>query len=69
MERVRYADMTCTGEHYLSGEEEGTLLRIARDSLTAWTLEERRVGLVGYALTDVLLEKHGAFVTLRAGDA
>jgi AmmeMemoRadiSam system protein A len=55
-------------ERYLSGEEEGTLLRIARDSLTAWTLEERRVELGAYALTEPLLEKHGAFVTLRTGE-
>jgi len=53
-------------ERYLSAEEESTLLQIARDSLVAWVVEQRRLDdLSGYALTGRLTEKHGAFVTLR----
>ena len=54
-------------EHYLTLEEEQTLLRIARDALEAWVRDRRRIEVTQYPLTERLQEKHGAFVTLRKG--
>lgn len=49
-------------------EEEGrTLLRIARDALTVWLEGGELPALEGYALTELLREPRGAFVTLRRG--
>ncbi len=56
-----------TSDFYLTDDEERLLLRIARDSLDAWATKEKRLSLEGYALTQGLREKHGAFVTLRRG--
>ena len=55
-------------EVFLSEDEERLLLRIARDSLTAWVRESQCIGVESYPLTDRLREKRGAFVTLRKGD-
>ena len=55
-------------ERYLSSEEEALLLRIARDALTAWVGERKHIDLEAYPLTTALRERHGAFVTLHAGD-
>jgi AmmeMemoRadiSam system protein A len=52
-------------EHYLTGDEEKTLLRIARASLEAYVRENRDIDLDEFPLTAALLERHGAFVTLR----
>ncbi len=49
-------------------EEEGrTLLRIARDALTAWLEREALADPEQYPLTALLREPRGAFVTLRCG--
>lgn len=60
--------MSGHSEHYLTPEEERTLLKIARASLEAHVLEGRRVNLDQFNLTDALRENHGAFVTLRQGE-
>lgn len=52
-------------EHFLTHDEEQLLLRIARDALNAWVQRGERIELSEYPLTPPLLEKHGAFVTLR----
>lgn len=57
--------MTSTVESFLSREEEQLLLRIARESLLAYLRDERRIDLDIFPLTPELLERHGAFVTLR----
>jgi len=51
--------------HFLSGAEQELLLRIARDALTAFVREKRRLALEGYPLTAELKARHAAFVTLR----
>lgn len=53
----------------LDGDEARTLLLVAREAVDAWVRRQERLDLTGYALTARLLERHGAFVTLRAGDA
>ena len=60
--------MSASGAPYLSEAEEDILLHIARDALTEWTLHQERIELAHYDLTEALLEKHGAFVTLRVDD-
>jgi len=57
--------MMDTSENYLTREEEKTLLKIARAVLEAYLKEQRRVDANSFGPTPVLLEKHGAFVTLR----
>ena len=57
--------MTST-EKFLTDQEERLLLRIARDALSAFVKEKRRIDLDAYPLTDELRARHGAFVTLRA---
>lgn len=57
--------MTGHSEHYLTGDEETTLLQIARASLEAYVREKREIDLDQFPLTDALIERHGAFVTLR----
>ena len=52
-------------EHYLTPAEEQILLRIARDTVEGWVLDDRRVDPEMYPLTETLRAKHGAFVTLR----
>lgn len=59
--------MDKTSDFYLTDDEEQILLRIARDSLAAWATRGKRPPLEGYALTETLCEKRGAFVTLRRG--
>ena len=59
--------MTFAVEAFLNSEEESLLLRIARDSLNAYLRDEVRIDLSAYSLTPPLLERHGAFVTLRLG--
>ena len=54
-------------EHFLSRDEERELLRIARDALTSWVSDRNRIDLSAYNLSPALLERHGAFVTLRKG--
>lgn len=51
---------------FVNPEEELTLLRIARDCLSAHVRREE-CSLAQYALTPRLLEKHGCFVTVRHG--
>lgn len=58
--------MLDASEHYLTEEEEGVLLRLARDNLETWVRDRQRTDLSDYSLTDTLREKHAAFVTLRA---
>ncbi len=66
--------MMDTSENYLTREEEKTLLKIARAVLEAHLKEQRRVDANSFGptsarimdrYTGALLEKHGAFVTLR----
>ena len=57
--------MMDTSENYLTREEEKTLLKIARAVLEAHLKEQRRVDANSFGPTSALLEKHGAFVTLR----
>ena len=57
--------MMDTSENYLTREEEKTLLKIARAVLEAHLKEKRRVDANSFGPTSALLEKHGAFVTLR----
>lgn len=52
-------------EDYLTKEEERLLLRVARDAVVAAVQDKRRLDVASYSLTPTLLEKHGAFVTLR----
>lgn len=52
-------------EHYLTHEEERTLLQIARAALGAHVRAGRRLDLSAFDLTPALRENHGAFVTLR----
>lgn len=54
---------------FLSKEEQGTLLRIARDALHAYVKAGKRIDLNTYPLTPTLQECHGAFVTLRRAGA
>lgn len=54
-------------EHFLTRDDERLLLRIARDALTSWVSLQNRIDLSAYPLTPALLERHGAFVTLRRG--
>lgn len=54
-----------TGGDFLSREEGRTLLRIARDSLSAYLARGERIPLGDYPLTPALRAPHGAFVTLR----
>lgn len=60
--------MTAHDEHYLTEDEEKTLLQIARVSLETFVRQNRRVDVDQFPLTERLREKHGAFVTLRNGD-
>lgn len=60
--------MTASTPRFLRPEEESLLLRIARDSLTAYVTREVRISLDDYELTPELRARHGAFVTLRHGD-
>lgn len=53
---------------FLSAQERGILLRIARDALETGVRTNTYLDLSAYALTPVLKESHGAFVTLRRGD-
>ncbi len=53
-----------TSEHFLSPEEERLLLRMARESLES-IVRDGKAAETDYTLTPALLEKHGAFVTLR----
>ncbi len=53
-----------TSEHYLSVEEERLLLKIARESLET-VVAKGESDVTAYNLTPALMEKHGAFVTLR----
>jgi AmmeMemoRadiSam system protein A len=57
--------MTAQSEHYLTGDEEKTLLQIARASLETHVREQREIDLDQFPLTGALIERHGAFVTLR----
>src|SRR5690606_28010076 len=57
--------MTATAERFLNPDEEKLLLRIAREGLTAYVMESRRIELDGYPLTRELRARHGAFVTLH----
>lgn len=57
--------MLDTSEYYLTVEEERILLRIARESLREAVCNGCPLDLSGYDLPERLLEKHGAFVTLR----
>lgn len=52
---------------YLTPDEKKTLLRLAREALTAFVREQREMSAVpqGIALTDRLKEPAGAFVTLQ----
>lgn len=59
--------MTRADEAFLSGEEEELLLQLARRTLEAWVKEGRLLSLEGLDLPKALLEKRGAFVTLRRG--
>lgn len=52
-------------EKFLSAEEERTLLEIARAALNSCVSGTVTVDVGGFALTPVLKEGHGAFVTLR----
>ncbi len=54
-------------EPFLSAQERGILLRIARDSLEEGVRTNKYLDLSAYSLTPVLEESHGAFVTLRRG--
>ena len=47
-------------EDYLTSDEEALLLRIARDSLTAWVTDRRTIDVDVYPLTRALRENHGA---------
>ena len=51
---------------FLNDREETLLLRIARDTLTAYVESQQRLSLETYPLTEELQAPHGAFVTLRA---
>ena len=54
-----------TSEHYLTPEDEGILLHIARAALEAHVRDRRAIDVHAFDLTPPLREKHGAFVTLR----
>lgn len=57
--------MMDTGEHYLTRDEERTLLQVARTALEACVRNQGPIDLDAFDLTPALKEKHGAFVTLR----
>jgi uncharacterized protein len=57
--------MMDTSENYLSPEEETMLLRIARAVLDAHLRSGRKIDMEKFVPTPTLLERHGAFVTLR----
>jgi len=57
--------MMDTSEHYLTHEEEKTLLKIARVVLDGYLEDRRRIDLDPFEITPTLLQNHGAFVTLR----
>jgi AmmeMemoRadiSam system protein A len=59
--------MTGSSSPFLSEGEEVLLLQIARDSLTGYVRDRKRLSLADYALSEELQKRHGAFVTLRAG--
>ncbi len=61
--------MTPTAAHFLTEAEEALLLRIARDALTQYVQDQKRLDLTAYELTEELQARHGAFVTLRASGA
>ncbi len=48
----------------LSRDEKNTLLKIARDTIERYVKEKKVPDLKNYALTDKLMEKRGAFVTI-----
>ena len=52
-------------EHYLTKEEEQSLLAVARESMEVFVRRDERLNLDEFELTDTLREPHGAFVTLR----
>lgn len=52
------------GESSLTSDEKGTLLRIARDTIERHVRGKELPNLKEYALTDRLMEKRGAFVTI-----
>ncbi len=54
-------------ERSLTEDEGRTLLRIARDALTAWLERGALADPERYPLTELLREPRGAFVTLRRG--
>jgi len=54
-----------TSEHFLTREEEQTLMRIARAALESAVAENQTLDVEAFPLTPALREKHGAFVTLR----
>jgi AmmeMemoRadiSam system protein A len=60
--------MAETDEDFLSEQEEGLLLTIARDTLESYVLHGKAPELDAFPLTDHLRDCHGAFVTLRNGD-
>ena len=61
--------MTRTAAQFLTIPEETLLLRIARDALTHYVQNKKRLDLSAYELTEELQARHGAFVTLRAAGA
>ncbi len=59
--------MTTADETFLSQEDGALLLRVARRTLETWVEEGRLLSVEGLELPKPLLEKRGAFVTLRRG--
>lgn len=55
-----------TSEHFLTEEEEQTLLQLARTTLESYVRRHQCPPLGIESFTPALQEKHGAFVTLRA---
>lgn len=54
-----------TSEHFLTPQEEQTLMGIARAALEAAVIQGQTLDVESFALTPALREPHGAFVTLR----
>lgn len=59
--------MTTADETFLSQEDGKLLLELARRTLETWVEEGRLLSLEGLERPKPLLEKRGAFVTLRRG--
>ena len=59
--------MTSEDEHFLSSDEENTLLEIARRAIETFVRNAKRLDPKECPTTEAMQEYHGAFVTLHLG--